>query len=354
MDFTRDSSKRTWIKLASQVTVPDYVKAVVALDMEDLTKIASAEFAYPAVKMYPVGSPGDTWLSAMYFHVSPPAMKKASLDAIGGSIRRAAAIYGIVADVDKAIAELSGQEKSASYREEDTYGWIVKDASGDVVARRYCIADSRGVSKAASYFDQYRLKYPFDVRRQVAKFIVKKANHYHIPLESIPPSVLREAGYGVPHLANLSDEIERRSLLCKDADVKAVFNNIGTVLSVATAAELLQGLDKVAETIDYFDRLVGLDKEYGRGILSPSDLVYSVPLTEASREFDHAVKLAAYVFDVRALAGLGKKAFACMGSEFGSAICDARGAVVPSQLRTELEKLSARDRHILEAELRIL
>ena len=355
MDFTRDSSKRIWLKLASLVTVPDYVKTVVALDLEDLSKAASSEFADPSVKMYSIGSPGDTWLSAMYFHVSPPVLKKASLDCIGGRITEAASIYGIQADIDRAIGELAaGQVKTAAAKDEDTYGWIVKDASGAVVAKRYCIADSRGVKKASDYFDSYRFKYPFDVRRQVAKFIVKKANQHRIPLDTLPPSVLREAGYGIPHLANLSDEIERRSMICKDAEVKAVFNCIGSVIGVTPVPELMQCLDKIAEIVDYFDRLTGLDKEYGRGILSPSDLVYSVPVPEASKELDNAVKLAAYVFDVRRLAGLGKKAFACMGPEFGEAICNARGAVVPGQLKGELEKLSARYRHILEAELKVL
>jgi len=353
MDFMRDNSKRVWLRLASSITVPDYVKQEVVLDADDLRKLAATEFADPAARMYPVNSPGNTWLSAMYFHVCPPALKQASLKYISDSIKSAAEIYGISKDIDRAKGELeASQEKAASASDEDLYGWIVKDEAGNVTAKRYCIADIKGVEKAASYFDQNRFKYPFGVRRTISQFIVKKASQHGVALDKLPGCVLRESGYGIPHLSNLVDEIERRSLLCKDADVKMVFNNLGTLIEVTPGDELLQCLDKLAETIDHFDHIVGLDQQYGKGILSPSDLIYSVSLPEASDELDCAVKLAAYVFDVRKLAGLGKQAFAVMGTEFQTAVSDSQGSVDPVKLRHELEKLSSRDKHILESELK--
>lgn len=353
MDFISDNSKRVWLKLASSVTVPDYVKQEVVLDMEDMKKLASTEFADPAIREYPVNSPGNTWLSAMYFHVSPSSVKQASKEFISNYIKQAAEIYGISKDIESAIGELAvRQEKTAAVNDEEIYGWVERDSTGTITSKRYCIADKTGVTKAANYFDQYRFKYPFEVRRTVSKFIVKRASQFGVALDKLPVCVLRESGYGIPNLKNLSEEIERRSLLCKDAEIKMVFNNLGTVIDVAPADELLQCLDKIAETIDHFDRIVGLDKQYGNGILSPADLVYSVPITEASRDMDCAVKLAAYVFDIRKLAGLGKKAFAIMGTDFQNAVSDSKDHVSLDKLKIELEKLSSRDKHILESELR--
>ena len=121
MDFVSDNSKRVWLKLASSVTVPDYVKQEVVLDTEDLRKLASTEFADPATRMYPVNSPGNTWLSAMYFHISPPSVGKASREFISNYIKQAAEIYGISKDIEKAVGELATrQEKTAAAGDEDT------------------------------------------------------------------------------------------------------------------------------------------------------------------------------------------------------------------------------------------
>jgi hypothetical protein len=353
MDFIRDESKRTWIKLASMVTVPSYVKEEIVLDTTDMKKMAANEFADIARHIFPIGTPGNTWLSAMYFHVNKDnlGVKKAEVDYIASRLYKAVDTYGIREDVGKAISELSTSVKVAASNEDDAYGWVVKDASGKVTARRYRIEDARGVTKAASYFSGYRFQYPFDTRRQIGKFIFRKAAQYGIDIETLPGCVVREAGYGVPNIDRLKDEIERRSLLCKDADVKAVFNNLSTVIELLPVSELTQGLDKLAETIDHFDHIVGLHNEYGRGILSPADIVYSMPLTKTASDLDNAVKLAAYVFDVRKLAALGVDVFGCMGSEFTDAVVK-EGSVDPSLLLQEIEKLSALDRHILESELR--
>lgn len=354
MDSIRDNSRRTLIMVTSMVRVPDYVSNHSPVDTEDAVKLAASQFADMATRMFPIDSPASTWLSNAYFHINRGrlAVKEATADIILGRINEAGQIYGIEKDLKEVTDQLSVMAKEASADSDDAnYGWIVKDASGRTTGRRYFIGDADGVRKAANYFATYRDKYPFQLRKSIAGFILKKASQHSVLLESLPGLVQREAGMGVPNIANLRDDLERRAIMCKDAEIKAAFNDLSSMICSSEPEEVAKNLDKIAELLDEYDRTTGLDKKYGKGILTPADIVYEVTLKEAQDSVDSVVKLAAYVFDVRKLSELGTEVFECMGPDFVAGITK-NGCVDPAMLKSSLDKLSAVDKHILESELK--
>ena len=234
---------------------------------------------------------------------------------------------------------------------DSSYGWIIKDAEGKVIARKYKVVNKAGVMKAANYFDRNRAKYPIKTRRQISRFITKKAHQYGEDLTLLPSSVIKEAGAGVPDISQMVEEIERRVLQVKDAEIKDMLNSISAVFSVSNGTELGESLEKIAELIDSIDRCTGLDKLYGKGIQMPADIVYSLPCEKVASEADKAIKLGSYVFDLTKLASLDPQKYSILGDNFINSIKTAAGTIDYTKLKYNLEKLSQVDKYILEDSL---
>ena len=64
MDLLKDNSGRTWIKIASERAVPDYVLNYVPITEKDAAALDSELFADPVHRVFPMHDAPSTWLSA--------------------------------------------------------------------------------------------------------------------------------------------------------------------------------------------------------------------------------------------------------------------------------------------------
>ena len=355
IDFIKDNSKRVWLAIATKTAVPSYVNTSEVLDKQASEGLTNSEFADPVKRIFPINNAANTWISAMYLKEAEDTVKgnvgKYSYNVLEQTIKQAAEVYGILEDVEKGYDELKVEVKQASDLD-SSYGWMVKDASGNITERKYKIVNEAGVIKAANYFDKQRVKYPMAMRKTISKFILAKAAEYNADLSQCPASIAKEAGVGIPNLEQLRSEIERRGLMCKNAEFKDMLNSISSVLAVSTGGELAEGLDKIAELLDSIDHHTGLDKLYGKGIQMPADIVYSTPYEKVAAEVDKAIQLGCYVFDITKLAEVDIAKYEVLGESFVDSIKTASGSIDTNKLKDSITKLSQVDKYILEDNLK--
>jgi hypothetical protein len=363
MDVLHDNSFRTWTKIASVVgaqNIPDYVRNYTPPDEQSASSMLDTDFADPGKRAFPIDSRASTWLSAAYFtaanpeYVLPNGVKHATPSNVTAAwplraIYKASEAWGISGDIAKlrtAFQVDAGQTKQASDIETN-YGWIVKDASGNVTARRYGVFDTAGLSKASTYFDTNRRHYPLAVRTGIARFLMQKAAEYGIEYEQLHGSVLREAGYGIPRKSVIMRELNERALLAKDAECGVLLANVNRLIGTGSDQEVATNLDKIAETIDAFDQAEDLTRYYGRRIGHPSDFLCSVTFKQAEAFVANTVRLRKLSFDVQKLADdpeFGKAAELAMGPDFAASIT----ALDTTKLAATLRELPQADRGALE------
>jgi hypothetical protein len=349
MDFVSDQSHRTWIKIADKYDVPDYVLESGALTKEATGGFENSLFADTWSRLFPVESDSSTWLSAAYFKENSGHLKQAERDYIELTIREAAAIHDIEDDVVK-VLDHKEAEVAPPEDDDSNYCWLVKDASGAVAERNYPVFDAAGVEKANEYFERYRGRYPLGVRRTIALNLVKKAHQYGV---DVSDTVMREAGFGVPHRAALMNEILERAKLVKesrDHDAALIFANLNEMIASATPEELTGSLDKIAENIDAVDRLTGINRFYGDKIMPPADIVFGIPIKQASAVLDDAVTLNRMTFSITKLAELGPDFLDVLGDDFISAISTEEKLDV-EKLAAILPTLPRSDKIILEGHI---
>ena len=348
MDALHDNSYRKWVKIARLIgesEIPAYVKDYTLPDGKSASTLSDNLFADPARRLYPVDGKAATWLSAAYYALAKQAElggQAAYANDVAETICKAAAIWGISKDVEKVYAQLMpAEQKTAAVRESD-YCWIVKDASGEVVERRYPIFDSIGVYKAAAYFDENRACYEHDTRKMLATNILEKASFHGVALCELPTSLLREAGFGIPSKGTLVSELTERATLMKDAENSTVLMKLAKTIGGASPAELTDVLDKVAATIEAFDRLEGLDMFYGTRLTFPADFVYGVTIKEAEEFTRNSIALGRHVYDVRKLAA------EVPAQVFTDTVGWKQESWKPEALKTALAKLPADEQSALD------
>lgn len=357
MDIIHDNSRRQLTHLAAIVGVdslPDYVGNYSVPDAKIASSLGDEFFADPGKRLYPIDSPGAAWLSAGYYCMAKQAesfddlTKHPTLMAI----KFAADVWGIGEDVDnviRSVAAFNGATKSAS-GDDAAYGWLIKDASGNVIRRRYPMFDAVGVTKAAAFFTENRRHYAADVRRGIAQKIVEKAAEYGV--EDLPTTVLKEAGEGIPRRSIIIEELGERAKLAKDAEFATLVENINTLLKAADENEIYDAMDKLASMIEAFDQAEGLVPQYGIKVSYPADFLMSLTQKQASAYVETTVVLRKHAFDVTKLAESVPVAAIedVLGADFAAKVAE-NGKLDAKRLKIELDALPQAEKSALEQHL---
>ena len=358
-DVLHDGSYRHWLELAEkhEALIPSFVLSY-TFDKEGASQMEDGLFADPARRLYPIDSPAATWLSAAYFmkQASKLPYKKDEKAYVWARIEKAAEIHGVKDDMQKiasAIQAEGGTEKQAE-SDDDNYGWVMRDAATNtVVARKYPMFDGRGVKMASSYFDENRSNYPLAVRRDIARNIMKRADAHGVGIDELHPSVLREAGYGIPRKDVLMEEILERAYLTKDAECAILLANINEMVASMPEEDVGANLDKIAEVIEAYDRTSDLTQYYGTRILMPADFLFDINLKTAEEALADSVELDRHVFSLTKLAELPLTVYQeILGEEFGKAIVKTGGTAIDKEkLADNLFSLPKPDKAALEEHL---
>jgi len=348
MDFPHDTGFRTWMELADNHSdlIPSYVMG------HEPEKMASdAVYADDFRNLFPIGTPAETWLSAAYLTKAASdgrcTYAPAEFGHVSDMVARAAAIHGVSDDVAAITGRLAAKEADA----EPCYLWTVRDDSGAVLARKYPVFDADGVKRAAGYFAENRARYPLDVRVHIATGILRKAAEFGVDVKGLPGEVRREAGFGVPNIGEVSDELNWRAKMASDSETALAVLSLAE--GIATTAGL--GTDilwKIAGTLEEFDRGSGLDMKYGREVRMPADFLFAHEISKTAEALDDAVVLGKSAFSARGLSELPAEVFTEVLGDDILADITVGGRLDAEKLAAVLPALPLPDRHALEDFLR--
>ncbi|MFC1453613.1 hypothetical protein ACFLQL_00345 [Verrucomicrobiota bacterium] len=348
MDVLHDNNWSNWLHINESLTkVPDYVKKYTPLTKESASELSDSEFADSARRLFPVNDPENTWLSAAYFGFNKDNLlyKKAELDYIAERIKTCAAIYGNQAEVDPLLEKAFNKSASVS---DDDYGLVTKDNQ-----RSFPMFDVEGVKKACDYFKENRMKYQIEDRRIIAENIIKKADQFGVSEDSLPSCVFTEAGHGIPDKVMLMDEILERSKMAHDDESASMLANINNMVAEMPIEDLGGSLGKIAEVIEAFDVAEGLRFKRHTKLLSPSDVVFNMPLNKISSALTDAVKLNKHIFSLTKLASLSTGMYAdLLGEQFVSHIVNEQGKIETKKLAEQINKLNIDNKDALEVYLK--
>jgi len=350
MDLQHDNSHRTWFYIGThhEKLVPGFVLDAPLLTKEASEDLPNSLFADEVRRLFPIDSPANCWLSAAYFakNAFDGAYRTPYCDAVEQRLLKAASTYGIEEQVRTIMDAVSTPVEEKQAANQDNWGWI----SGS--DKHFPMFDREGTVKAAAYFEDNRFLYPLEMRRSVARAIVKKASQYGV---DVPDTIRREAGYGLPRRDTMCAEILDRAYRCKDAAVAEMLANIVENLAGAPMDEIQCGLDKLAELVDTVDQLEGLDNQYNKKVMAPADFLYSMDTKVAEALADDAVELDRHTFSISKLAELPCSVYAdALGDEFADRVKTAEGKVCRNKLADELFSLPRPDRVALEDHLETL
>lgn len=352
-------TRRYLLQLAETpgVTMPDYVGQYTLMDKTAASKLAENLFADPDTTEYPVDTPAATWLSAGIFTLQKTAGTLGYTPAlegwVWGNLLKAAAVHGITADVESLTAAVGAAQEKTAGPTDSQFGWLVKDASGTVVTRRYPMFDAAGVLKAAEFFMQNRGNYTGAVRKEICQNILRKSAEFGVSIDSFDPAVQREAGAGIPRVAVIQQELLHRAQIYKDAELGAAMLKLSNDLANSTHESTAGALDKLAAAIEAADAAEGLQGSYGTKITFPADFLYSVLLKQAEDCANDTIVLSDQVFSKAALASqVSPDVFAAaLGQPFADGVTQD-GKIHAAKLAAALESLPPAEQHALVSHFR--
>ena len=305
MDSTTDNSLRTLWGIVKTAGTPDYVAEGTIVDREMASTLPDTAFADCAHRRFPITDRANTWVSAGYFAktagdcgYSAPTRR-----AVRDRIKRAAAVYGISADVENVMAKMSAPPPAEKCAADDLSNYCDPDHRG------YPVFDKQGAELANDYFSRNAYKYGHERRMAIARNIMKKSAEYGVkPSEQVRVS----AGDGFPnrevlaeHLAFRAKELMRRGTykmaeeLCKFA----------SEICSCSDEDLFRCRDGIFDALGNIDEVSGLDELYDKKFSAPEELVFDIPLSSMREVMDDAVPLGGDIFSAKALSMLPKGLF---------------------------------------------
>jgi hypothetical protein len=337
MDILHDNSYRVLASIADAVGeagMPDYVANREIMDQKQAAELDDMDFANPADRLYPLNSKEAIWMSAAYFEHTRPEVenyKQAGMsDYVQTRIKQAARVFGIGEDVDAAVAKI--KEARIVKESESDYGLPDK--------KRFRVTSPEELKVASEYFDENRVKYPTEVREKVSSFLVKKAFTYGVDTEELPSSVVKEAGFGIPDHELLLSEINERMKVASDPSCAILLGNINLLLECREGCDLTSNIEKIASIIKDFDAIEGLDKQYGKTVPYPADILCAKPISKAAAECSKGISIDGHVFDAEKLASVLEIDLLrdSMGEKFADE-CSSDGKVDPEALKKAVDGL---------------
>lgn len=351
-----DANMRELTAITGFTRLPEYVAQYQA------PKVASmhdGDYADDSARRYPLDSKAATWLSAAYFSLrkaaGAPEAFRGEHTYVMANIKRAAAAYGIEADVSTAITAISegvDKQKTAAQIPDDAFGLVTQDAAGTPV-RRFPMLDAEGVRKAASVYEARRGSVPWGQRTVLAGNVLRKAAQFGVPNEEIPDLVWSDARKGVSTPTMVADELAKRAVLLADtdSDMAETLSKIALVVLDTPAVEY--GEDqaaKLAELLERVDTSCNLTARYADVLSPPSVVAFAIPLYKAAAMCADEVTVNGKRMKIAALALVPPAVYhAALGDTASQAVGDAVDA---TKLAGMLRGLSPEQQAALDCELR--
>ena len=257
-----DKSLQTYMKLASVIVMPEFVKTASVANIDDVRSLPSDAFADSTNRKFPLHTKHDTYLSAAYFSKVAGEYDPVKREQVVSNINNAMHVWGIPGLEVKPRSD-NTLNKQASW-DEPSLTVMVKTASGEEIDK-WELRNPRDFEKAAIQLFNNKNLFTFEQRKDISRQMLssdmaKKAN-----LDTDTYAYLEKAaGFGMCTKGQFMDALKDRARLYARVDD----NYSEHLMKFATEVEqpdfelTCQYLQKVATVLDTFDRATAISTKY--------------------------------------------------------------------------------------------
>lgn len=306
MDSTTDNSFRTlWGIVKAAGTPPEYLANGSLVDEKDAEALQDASFADMVNRRFPITDRANTWASAGYFAktASSAGYSDEDMRMVEGRIKYAAELYGISKDVEDIMSKLASPSQNVKQASDDESCYCDPDNRG------FPVFDKEGAEMANEFFSKHAYKYGHELRKTIAKNIMKKSAEYGV---KVAEQVRVSAGDGFPNREALAEQIVFRVNELMDRGVYKMAEELckfASEICMCSDEDLFRNREGLFDALSGMDEMTGIDECYGRDFCAPEEVVFDIPFGKMKEVAEDAVPMGGDTFSAKALAGLPRALF---------------------------------------------
>lgn len=262
------------------------------IDWEPPKDLEKSAYAWEEAGLFPIHTPEDTLLSALYYEKQAQKLPEDVADKIGEKIVKALRVHGVDHIFRKIAKDLA--EKERRELPDSAFGLVIKDPKTGKKIRKYPMPDAEHVRKAIQFFKKHYQDYPEEWRVQIAKKIVKRAKKFGVEVQD--EIVLKYAGIGKSDLKKTAELIREYRVypLADNELAKKAYEKVAEAFEKFAEEEVpSKELEKTINALYELDKMFGVDY---RKLPSPRFIVYNEKLAEEVVEIK-GVKVPLAVFE---------------------------------------------------------
>lgn len=288
-DHVADTNGVELNRFAKLYTIPDFVKQANFDETWHPSGLSPSSYADPNNKQFPCHSAASTYLSALYFQEKHAEFHPKIASWIDQRLDKMIEYWRIKSAVDEMKARWEELHKNADAKLPDSdyaYVWAGDDGNK---TRHLRLKNAMEVKVAAGWLNEYRDRLPWADRHTIAKKILEKAARYGAGLGELDEFIEKQAGRGVCSPDKVVQMLRDRAKLAKAPAHRAAVEKLAEIVETKPRFALTpQNLIKMAETLDTFDRAVGLAGNYTDMIKRPEDVIFEATHSNIKTACDDA------------------------------------------------------------------
>jgi hypothetical protein len=287
IDYIKDKNKSYFYKIVSENPMPDFVKEASLTDEDNINKLNRNQFADSVLRMFPIASKADTWLSASY--IQKQAMEGVQVrQEVVDKIKEVCELYNMPFDSFKPAQRL---EKIASN------GISIKYKDGDKVYADIPVDTIEDLQKIANDILTPG-HHTYNIRKEVAQQALATATVLNFDLgRDKVISLQKTAGYAVSDLKDVKEAINVRRVAIQHTHPKHVesmllLEKVAMDSAAETGIIAADVISNIASALDAVDRHASLTHKYSDKFTPPEHKLYKFAMCEIDEYNTNLIKTA--------------------------------------------------------------
>lgn len=290
IDSTVDRGLAHLFQLGKTHEFPEFVKEASLPTSDEVALLPRTSFADPFNRKFPLHTKASCYLQYCYFLKQKADMEKSSASRMEQAFVRAADFWGIgneMAALRSFMAPVA--EKKASVND-----FALSITHQGKNYQFFPIDTPANVAQSARELVEKRARFTYPMRKQAAQTILRKAQELGVSGTFLPDELDMIAGRGSTLKQAALNQIQQRIKASAVLPDKAVTEPLQKLSeAIAPASEILSGsvLEKIAMTLDLFDRFTKFNRYYGQRFPFPEDILFSFTEKQAQSMSNELVEL---------------------------------------------------------------
>lgn len=276
-DYFGDASYKGFMKIASEVELPDFVKEA-SIDASELNAYGPDAFGDPAARRYPLNNRANTWVSREFFARDKDSYDPGRAAIIESRIQKAAELW-----------ELDTPKRRVK---PETPSHVVEARHGDEKVFEVELTKPAHFKEAAENLMASKSKMTYDMRRSFARNLLATPDEFKCELPGEVSEYLEKAaGFGMATKASLTSGIMGRVVHVYRTRPDLSEGLVKMAHEVKSMDYTPTTLSKVAGMLDLVDRALDLHRYYDHGHATPEETVFAITEKTASDFTSEALRL---------------------------------------------------------------